>query len=271
MKMKIGVSTLLYEDKDIVTSATKIAKSGVKRIELFCELAGFYPGEVTDETFDALASLAKDYGLTYSIHPPCTDLNPASSDPSERARVIEAYLGTVELATRLGIRDMVVHSGFKSDPDVPNADAFDFAGQTLQTVGKTTEQAGIVMLLENTCWGATDFLDTPQDLVALADLCPPTTKLLLDVGHAVIWGMNPTECARIWLPRLAQIHAHDNHGEHDEHLELGKGIIDWRELLCFLKAEHWDGIFMMEVVGQEDPEAALARSLDLVKTCLGNL
>jgi sugar phosphate isomerase/epimerase len=63
-------------------------------------------------------SPAKDYGLTYSIHPPCKEINPASSDPSERARVIDAYLGTVELATRLGIRDMVVHSGHKSDPDV---------------------------------------------------------------------------------------------------------------------------------------------------------
>lgn len=268
MKMKIGVSTLLYEKEDIITSATKIAESGQKRIELFCELAGFYPGEVTDETLDALASLAEDYGLTYSIHPPCTDLNPASSAPSERARVIDAYIGTVDLATRLGIRDMVVHSGFKSDPDVPDTCAFDFARQTLKTVGKTTEQAGIVMLLENTCWGATGFLDTPRDLVTLADLCAPSTKLLLDVGHAVNWGMNPTECARIWLPRLAQIHAHDNHGEHDEHLELGKGIIDWCELLCFLKAESWDGIFMLEVVEQEDPEAALARSLDLVQTCL---
>jgi sugar phosphate isomerase/epimerase len=80
--------------------------------------------------------------------------------------------------------------------------------------------------------------------------------------------MNPTECARIWFPTLAQVHAHDNHGEHDEHLEFGKGIIDWCELLCFLKAESWDGIFMMEVVEQEDPKAALARSLDLVQTCL---
>jgi sugar phosphate isomerase/epimerase len=267
--MKIGVSTLLYENEDIVTSTTEIAKSGVKRIELFCELAGFYPGKVTDETLDAISSLAEDYGLTYSIHPPCKDLNPASSDPSERARVIDAYLGTVELATRLGIRDMVVHSGHKSDPDVPDTCAFDFAGQTLQTVGKTTEQAGIVMLLENTCWGATGFLDTPQDLVTLADLCPPSTKLLLDVGHAVIWGMNPTKCARIWLPRLAQIHAHDNHGEHDEHLELGKGIIDWCELLCFLKETGWDGVFMIEMGQQEDSDAALVRSLDLVKTCLG--
>jgi sugar phosphate isomerase/epimerase len=268
VKMKIGVSTLLYEKEDIVTSVARIAESGVKTIELFCELAGFYPGKVADETLDALASLAKDYGLTYSIHPPCKEINPASSDPSERARVIEEYIETIDLAIRLGIRDMVVHCGFKSNPDVSDGDAFDYARQTLKAVGKAAEQAGIVMLLENTCWGTTGFLDTPQDLLHLADACPPSTKLLLDVGHAIIWGFNPTECARIWFPRLAQIHAHDNHGEHDEHLELGKGIIDWRELLCFLKAESWDGVFMIEMGQQEDSDAALVRSLDLVRTCL---
>ena len=45
--MKIGVSTLLYEKEDIITSVTKIAKSGQTRIELFCELAGFYPVSYT--------------------------------------------------------------------------------------------------------------------------------------------------------------------------------------------------------------------------------
>ncbi|HHV17199.1 MAG TPA: sugar phosphate isomerase/epimerase, partial [Gelria sp.] len=184
MAMNIGVSTLLHEKEHIVTAATKIAKSGRKTIELFCKLRGFYPGEVTDETFHALASLKENYGLTYSIHPPCDGLNPASSDPSERARVVKVYIGTMALANRLGIKNMVVHSGFKSNPGVSTSATWNFAVETLQAVGKAAEEAGIVMLLENTCWGDTSFLATPLDLVALADLCPPSTKLLLDAGHA---------------------------------------------------------------------------------------
>ena len=52
-------------------------------------------------------------------------------------------MGTVELAERLGIRDMVVHCGSKSNPDVPREAAFDLAGDTLQTVGEAARRAGI--------------------------------------------------------------------------------------------------------------------------------
>jgi len=266
--LNIGVSTLLYENEDIITAVSSIAEAGHKRIELFCEIDGFRPGKVSDETVDTLAALALEHGITYSIHPPCIGLNPASSDSSERARVVEAYIGTIELATRLGIRDMVVHCGSKSDPRVPTEIALGFARQTLQTVGDVAQQAGVVMMLENTCWKETSILESPQALIDLADLCPPSTCLLLDVGHAMIWGVNPTECARAWFPRLAQIHAHDNHGECDEHLPLGDGIIDWKELISFLAMERWDGVFMIEVGQQEDSAEALERSLDIVRECL---
>lgn len=262
--MKIGVSTLLYENEDIITAVTKIANAGHKRIELFCELPGFYPGKVEDRTLDALASLASRRQVAYSIHPPCKGLNPASSDSEERARVVRAYTGTIDLAARLGIRDMVVHCGSKSNPYVPREVAFDLAQQTLQTVGAAAEEAGVAMLLENTCWGETSILRTPQDLVNLAGSCPSSTQLLLDTGHAAIWGVSPAECARAWLPRLGQIHAHDNHGEHDEHLPLGEGIIDWCGLIHFLAAESWDGVFMIEVAQQEDSARALESSLDIV-------
>ncbi|MGI6517540.1 MAG: sugar phosphate isomerase/epimerase family protein [Bacillota bacterium] len=266
--MRIGVSTLLYENEDIITAATRIANAGHRRIELFCEIPGLYPGKVEDRTLDALASLASLHGVVYSIHPPCKGLNPASSDPEERARVIKAYVGTIELAERLGIRDMVVHCGSKSNPDVPREAAFDLAGDTLQTVGEAARRAGIAMLLENTCWGETSILRTPQDLVDLAGSCPPSTQLLLDTGHAAIWGVSPVECASAWLPRLGQIHAHDNHGEYDEHLPLGEGIIDWCRLIHFLVEESWNGVFMIEVGQQEDSARALESSLDVVHKCL---
>ncbi len=70
------------------------------------------------------------------------------------------------------------------------------------------------------------------------------------------------ECASAWLPRLGgQIHAHDNHGEYDEHLPLGgEGIIDWCRLIHFLVEESWNGVFMIEVGQQEDSARALESS-----------
>lgn len=64
------MSTLLYENEDIITAATRIANAGHRRIELFCEIPGLYPGKVEDSTLDALASLASLHGVATPFIPP---------------------------------------------------------------------------------------------------------------------------------------------------------------------------------------------------------
>jgi sugar phosphate isomerase/epimerase len=37
-------------------------------------------------------------------------------------------------------------------------------------------------------------------------------------------------------PYIGQLHLHDNHGSHDEHLPLGSGKIDFYQLFTYLKS-----------------------------------
>ena len=60
----------------------------------------------------------------------------------------------------------------------------------------------------------------------------PNFSLCLDIGHAHCMSPHPVE---EWAQKLAgeitHLHVHDNHGERDEHLGLGKGTIPVREVL----------------------------------------
>ena len=60
----------------------------------------------------------------------------------------------------------------------------------------------------------------------------PNFSLCLDIGHAHCMSPHPVE---EWAQKLAgeitHLHIHDNHGERDEHLGLGKGTIQVREVL----------------------------------------
>ncbi len=267
--MNIGVSTLLFGSLDIVAATSEIAAMGYQRVELFCQLPELHPDQVTATTIERLLELAREHGLEYSVHPPV--VNTAASDENERAAAIRAYTAALEIAVRLGARDVVVHSGHKSSPRVAAGEAWELAEQTLAIVGARAADLGLRLLLENTGWHAYGFMETPADLPRLADAaCPQSTGLLLDTGHAVLQGFDPAETARLWLPRLAQIHAHDNHGSADDHLPLGSGVIDWESLIGTLVQSRWAGVFMIEVGQNSDGRHSLAQSMRVIERYVGS-
>lgn len=266
--MELGVSTLLFSSHHIVDAAREIARLGHKRIELFCELAGLDVDTIEDATVRRLSDLADEYGLGYSIHPPL--VNTAALDEGERVVAISKYRAALALAGRLGIRDMVIHSGHRPGRQVGAEQSRELARGVLRAVGETAGNIGVRLLLENTGWHEHAILDTPGDLLELAEsACPPDTGLLLDTGHAVLQHFDVVDCARMWLPRLAQVHAHDNAGEFDDHLPLGEGVIDWSSLIGLLAGAGWDGVFMLELGACDDASRRLSESLDLVARYAG--
>jgi len=71
----------------------------------------------------------------------------------------------------------------------------------------------------------------------------------LDIAHAFIeGGMSRIEAyLKRFSPRLRHIHIHDNHGELDEHLPLGSGIIDFKKVVRWLKEIGYDMTITFEV------------------------
>jgi len=81
----------------------------------------------------------------------------------------------------------------------------------------------------------------------------PALRFHLDVAHAFIEnGMRGVKrYVKAFEDRLAHVHMHDNHGELDEHLPLGKGNIDFRKVIELLKAIGYDKTVTFEVFTSE--------------------
>lgn len=85
----------------------------------------------------------------------------------------------------------------------------------------------------------------------------PKVYFNLDVGHAnlgVKKNLTP-KLLKFFGKRLAHVHVHDNNGTEDQHLELGKGNIDWKKIVHLLKKVGYDGTITLETFYPEERKA----------------
>ena len=77
----------------------------------------------------------------------------------------------------------------------------------------------------------------------------PHLNCHLDVAHAFIEGGTGRVEAYLkrFSSRLMHIHIHDNHGELDEHLPLGSGIMDFKKVVRWLKTIGYNRTITFEV------------------------
>ncbi|MEA4882473.1 MAG: GNAT family N-acetyltransferase [Clostridia bacterium] len=260
----MGVSTRLYGNLDAVSAVEALVRQGLRVVELTCDAPQLNPFLPDQAEVGRLCELRNRHDLMFSLHPPSKGINIASNDPADRLRSVEAYLSTLTLAARVDAMTVAVHCGHKSDPSMSCAEAVALAKSGLRVISERAVALGIRLTIENTASGTTSLLGSPEDAFDLLDACSPATSLALNAGNAVLQGFDAAECARLWMPRLGAVHAHDNGGQWDEHLALGRGIVDWDALLAVLRDADWRGLFMLQIWDPADPLRALADSLSVV-------
>jgi sugar phosphate isomerase/epimerase len=216
-------------------------------VELFCEaphldLNGAWRAELA-----WLRDYARCHSLRYTLHAPCFDLNPATANAGTRAEVLRQYRLALEAAIELEAPQVVVHSGPRSDPRLSATAAWGHVRSLLETLIPLAEQAGVRLALENTGYGPANLIRTPADLLAaVADLPPAQVGLTLDIGHALLQGLDLPATAAAWAARLCNVHLHDNGGLSDEHLPPGQGVAPLDEALATLRAAGYSGTLTME-------------------------
>jgi len=89
----------------------------------------------------------------------------------------------------------------------------------------------------------------------LQELNHSAVGALLDIAHATLHRLNVPEYLKAIRPFLVEIHAHNNHGQHDDHLGLHEGVIDYRQLLKM--PEMQDIPIIMEIKSYEEILATL--------------
>jgi sugar phosphate isomerase/epimerase len=87
--------------------------------------------------------------------------------------------------------------------------------------------------------------------------------MTLDVAHAHIdggKGRRLREMLTRFGERIAHVHVSDNQGKRDDHLEIGKGNIDFREVVRKLRAVRYDATITLEVFDRDRQALVTSRN-----------
>ena len=201
-------------------------------------------------------------GLSVTIHGPYMDLCAGAVDEKVREVTVERYLKTLEIAEVLRPLRIVLHAGY--DEKRFDGDVALWLSQSLKTWQKVVpvaERVGTVITVENV------FEEEPAPIRRLVESVNSTGfGVCVDAGHMNLFSKVEMD---EWFHSLGrwikEVHIHDNHGEYDEHLPVGEGVIDFPRFFTLLE-KHTDGVvYTLE----QHSEEALRRGILSVRPYLG--
>ncbi len=210
--MKIGISTWAYQDLSLREALEKISRNS-DRAEILCEARHSL---LRPENLE----ITRSFGLKYTVHGLVADINIASVYPEFREASVRLHRRAIETSASAGAELYVIHPGYVAWSFYWH-DALQALDQSIEELSILQEELGICLGIENMPKSDWLFFHKPGlDLHGMG--------LVLDVGHAQTCG---TLNEFLEHPELAHIHLHDNSGQNDEHLPLGKGCIDFGPVL----------------------------------------
>ncbi|HIH69208.1 sugar phosphate isomerase/epimerase family protein [Methermicoccus shengliensis] len=197
------------------------------------EELGFSAWEYVADGDDALIpqrlSLLRDVrdttSLTITVHAPFSDLNMASLIHRIWEDSVEAIMETMRLTAELS-EMITVHPGHLSPYAMGRVDlAKQRLIEALERLSGAAEEYGFTLGVENMPEFKYVFCRTRDEVEEVIEAVDsPHLGITLDVGHA-----NTTGTLDDFLrsEHIVHAHIHDNMKDHDSHLTIGEGSIEW--------------------------------------------
>src|SRR6266851_4369186 len=239
-----GISSSMLLQRPMSAAIELARRHDLPAFEVWADHPHAHPDETSPDARAALRHELKEFARV-SVHGPLGNASLASINPGIWRESLRQHLATVELAHDIGAAILVVHPGDLRDARFA-ADFTHLAEEALGRLARHAEQLGVTLAVEN-CGPYHAGIDRrAEDLAALiAHVGSPRLKACLDTGHGAVNG-NLADLVRLLGDAIAHLHVHDNHGQRDEHLPVGRGTIDFSVLLPILA--RFDGMAIAEVV-----------------------
>ncbi|QJA05558.1 sugar phosphate isomerase/epimerase [Thermosulfurimonas marina] len=205
------------------------------------------------QDFAQVAQGLQEAGLPCTVHAPFCDLSPGALDALVRQASLRRLREALRVAALFAPQAVVLHSGYHPGYHREILDRWrNRLYESLEVLLSEAEELGLKILLENV------FEPSAEVLRPIFERFPPL-GWCFDPGHAYAFARTTW---RDWLPvlhpYLGEIHLHDNRGDWDEHLALGKGKIPFPEIFGFLKEKGRLPLLTLEAHREEDVEPGLA-------------
>lgn len=189
----------------------------------------------SDDDFRNIADRFHENGRRITIHGPFIDLSVGSPDPGIKDLTKRRFEQMIRLLPLFKPETVVCHAGYDEKRHVYFRDEWINESVKFWTwAGNEVKKAGGLLVLENV------YEKNPDEILMILDrLDPETVGFCLDTGHQSAFGNVSFE---EWIGKtgsyIRQIHLHDNRGDRDDHLPLGKGSIDFAPLWDYLQGDN---------------------------------
>lgn len=256
----VGLSTGCFLHTRIFDCLEQIRASGFARLEIcsFPEHLDYRDRELARQAGRRVAELDLE---AYSFHAPfAPNIDISSPDEEARKHALRETYSAAEAASDVGARYFVIHPG----PETGGYDGgerfrrLEIVSNSLSSVARRCRELGLGLVLENKLPHL--FAGHVRDLLWILGALDTThVGVCLDTGHAHLSGDLLTAAQKL-SGHLWMVHASDNRGQYDDHLPPGDGVIEWSRLLGQLARVNFRGTFILEIAGEDDREATLAKA-----------
>ena len=200
----------------------------------------------------AAKTIAEDLGFTFvQAHAPACDIRGEGAKKG-----LSATIRSIEACGILGIKNMVIHSGFFDEIKYPDDRKLYFKTNEpfFRALIPAMEKNDVNILFENTtikhCQGNCFFPITGKDLNDFVSFMNhPLFGAAWDIGHANMDGTDHYKEIMEMGNNLKAIHVHDNNGMRDEHTSPFLGTTDYDSLMKGLIDSGYSGYFTLESDG----------------------
>jgi arsenate reductase (thioredoxin) len=221
-----------------------LKKAGFETIELCCYVGDYgeldFPWQSPDKVKE-LAEIALDCDISIkSVHVPELRLSGLGKADSKKVDILKRF---IEICLKLNSRLMVVHyfpeKNEDYDQEIP---------EILLELDALVCDKPLLIGLETL-----QQRELNRKLISLFDhLNPSSFGSVIDTGHCNIAG-DLYDISHALGKSIKSLHLHDNDSRKDQHLSIGKGVIDWHRFFNSLIDVGYEGPLMLE--SDERPSA----------------
>jgi len=226
-------------------------------------LKGVESPQSWEEKIKQHKKIIENFSGRISVHGPFVGIRQTHRDCLLKEAVKTRMQMTFEVAKELRPEAIVMHSGI--DGDIKKWKLMDFWLEKTTDFWKKEikkyEKEGIKIVIENT--GE----ESPDILIKLCDAVNSDFfALCLDTGHMNVFSeLQSFEWVKKMSKRLQYVHLHDNNGENDDHLPVGKGNIDFDSFFESIKNRN-DIIIALEL-DNSTPEEKIENLIEVINQC----
>ncbi len=256
-KMVIA-STAVFLDRSLMDALKLIHDAGFEAVELWADPPHAWPRNVIGEQ-DRIRRVVDELDLrVYSVCPhfaPWGGLNIAHYNDGIRRESVTQLKESIEMAHAFGAELVLAVPGWVYSPQIfPIEKARKYAVESLSECAGVAKDYGIRIGLENTL----TFVEASDILAIIKEVGASNVGSYVDVSNALRSGFAPAEYIRRLDKTILAVHLSDANNRND-HLPIGKGDIDFSQIIKALKDVDYRGNIVFEMFNVVSTELSQSR------------